>query len=231
MLHFAVVRTGDFDYDLAANAEGVGRLMYQCRAARAFLHCSSAAVYEHKGDPVVETDPLGDNHRAMMPSYSICKIAAEAVVRFSAKQWNLPTTIARFSVPYGSNGGWPWFHLLMMKAGQPVPVHPDTPNLFNLIHEDDYVDHIPKMLEIASVPATIINWGGDAVSIEEWCAYLGELTGLDPKFNTTEQTIARLPLDLTRMHERVGTAKVDWHDGLRRMVETRNPELLRQGRE
>jgi UDP-glucuronate 4-epimerase len=46
VLNFAVVKSGDFDYDLAANAEGVGRLMSHCRRAKAFLHCSSAAVYD-----------------------------------------------------------------------------------------------------------------------------------------------------------------------------------------
>ena len=38
VLNFAVVKSGDFKYDLAANAEGVGNLMTRCRAAKAFLH-------------------------------------------------------------------------------------------------------------------------------------------------------------------------------------------------
>jgi nucleoside-diphosphate-sugar epimerase len=227
VLNFAVVRSGDFDYDLAVNADGVGRLMAHCRGARAFLHCSSAAVYQHKGEPANEADPLGDNHRALMPSYSICKIAAEAVARFSCRQWDLPTTIARFSVPYGDNGGWPWYHLLMMKAGQPIPIHPEQPNTFNLIHEDDYIAQVPRLLEQASVPARIVNWGGAQVSIEEWCAFLGTLTGLEPRFEITDKTIARLPLDLARMHELVGEATLPWREGLRRMVAARNPELLR----
>ena len=49
VLNFAVVKSGDFDYDLAANAEGVGHLMTRCRGARAFLHFSSTAVYEYAG--------------------------------------------------------------------------------------------------------------------------------------------------------------------------------------
>ncbi len=226
VLHFAVVRSGDFDYDLAANADGAGRLMAHCCKARAFLHCSSAAVYEHKGDPVRESDALGDNHRAMMPTYSICKIAAESVVRFAARHWQLPTTIARLSVPYGDNGGWPWFHLLMMKAGRPIPIHPERPNLFNLLHEDDYLAHVPRLLDVAAVPATIVNWGGEPVSIEEWCGWLGELTGLEPAFEETTATLARLPLDRTRMLELLGETRVDWREGLRRMVRARNPELL-----
>lgn len=229
VLNFAVVKTGNFDHDLAANAESVGRLMYRCRNAKAFFHCSSAAVYEYAGNkPLAETDPLGDNHRVLFPTYSICKIAAETMVRFGARQWNLPSTIARFSVPYGNNGGWPWFHLMMMQAGQPITLHPDRPNTYNPIHEDDYMAQIPAMLAIAEVPATVVNWGGhEAVSVEQWCEYLGELTGLEPKLEVTRDTLGPVPLDLTRMHELVGETRVDWRDGIRRMVEALNPELLR----
>ena len=99
----------------------------------------------------------------MLPTYSICKIAAETVARFAAREWRIPTIIARLSVPYGDNGGWPWFHLMMMKGGVEIPVHPDGPNLFNPIHEDDYVAQIPRLLELASVPATVVNWGGPAI--------------------------------------------------------------------
>ena len=49
VLNFAVAKTGDFDYDLAANAEGVGNLMTRCSKVKAFLHFSSTAVYEYAG--------------------------------------------------------------------------------------------------------------------------------------------------------------------------------------
>ena len=228
VLNFAVVKTGNFEYDLAANSESVGRLMARCRSARAFVHCSSAAVYEHAGhEPRKEEDRLGDNHRVMFPTYSISKIAAESMVRFGARQWNLPSVILRLSVPYGDNGGWPWFHLMMMRSGAEIPVHPDRPNVYNLLHEDDYIAHIPRAVELASVPALTLNWGGEAASIEAWSAYLGELTGLEPRLRATEDTIGSLELDLTRMHEALGPTRVAWQDGIRRMVEALNPELLR----
>lgn len=228
VLNFAVVKSGDFGYDLRANAEGAGRLLAHCRRARAFLHCSTGGVYQYAGHhPLAETDPLGDNHRVMMPTYSISKIAAESVVRFAARQWNVATTIARFSVPYGNNGGWPWYHLMMMKGGAPIPVHPDKPNLYNPIHEDDYIEMIPRLLEIATVPATHINWGGsEATSIEQWCEYIGELTGLEPRFEYTENSLGSVVLDPSLMHEKIGRTRVDWRDGIRRMIETLNPELL-----
>src|SRR5512145_1070854 len=231
VLHFAVARsaTPDFDGDLAANAEAAGLLMARCRRARSFLHCSTAAVYQAKGgEPARESDPLGDHHRVMMPTYSLCKIAAEAVVRTSARVFGIPTTIARLGVPYGSNGGWPWFHLMMMKAGVPVPVHPRGPNRFPLLHEDDYVRHIEGLLALASVPATIVNWAGsEDTSIEAWCAHLTELTGIEANFRLTEQTLEPLPLDVSRLEAKLGPSQVHWRDGLRRMVEARNPELLR----
>ena len=224
------MKTRDFDRDLAGNAESVGLLMQHCSRARAFLHCSSTGVYQpNDHEPLRESDPLGDSHRpfGFLPTYSLCKIAAEAVARTGARQWQLPTTIARLSVPYGDDGGWPAMHLEMMIRGHPVPVHENAPSLYNPIHEDDIVAQIPKLLEVAAVPATIVNWAGrDAVSIEAWCAYLGELTGLEPKFAPTAATLESIVADTTRMRELIGNTSVPWREGMRRMVESRHPELL-----
>jgi UDP-glucuronate 4-epimerase len=220
VLNLAVVKSGRFDLDIRANAEAAGLLMARCRSARAFLHCSSTGVYEPAGHrKLLETDALGDNHRAIMPTYSIAKISAEAVVRTGARQWQLPTTIARLNVPYGDNGGWPAFHLAQIVAGDPVALHPDRPNEFNPIHEDDLIAMIPGLLEVASVPATIVNWAGDeTVSIEEWCEYMAALVGKDASFVVTERTIASVTTDNTRLHELVGHSKVPWRDGFARMV-------------
>lgn len=223
LLNLAVVKSNRWDIDLAANAEATGLLMQHCRTAKAMLHCSSTGVYQPAGlHRLAETDALGDNHRVMMETYSIAKIAAEAVVRTSARQFDLPTTIARLNVPYGDNGGWPAFHLMMIEAGQPVPVHPDRPNRFNPIHEDDIIRMIPGLLDAASVPATIVNWGGvEAVDLEEWCEFLAGLVGAEATFVETDGTIGGVTIDTTKMLELVGPTEVDWRDGLRRMVAAR----------
>jgi len=227
VLNLAVVKTPNFAHDLRCNGESTGLLMSHCRKAKAFLHCSTTGVYQPKGhDLITEEDELGDNHRAMLPTYSICKIAAETLVRFAARQWNLPTTIARLSVPYGNNGGWPWIHLALMRAGHPIPLHTEQPNVFNPIHEDDYIAQIPRLLEQATVPAATVNWGGPQVSLEAWCGTLGELTGLEPRFRETENTIGSVTLDLARMQKCIGETRVPLREGLRRMLEARNPELL-----
>jgi UDP-glucuronate 4-epimerase len=228
VLNFAVAKTGDWDNDLGANAESVGLLMAHCRAAKAFLHCSSTAVYDPPGDePRTERAALGDNHKAMFPTYSISKIAGEAVARSMARTIGVPTTIARLNVPYGDNGGWPYFHMEMMLARIPIPVPPGGPARYNPIHQDDIIATIPKLLEVASVPAVTVNWAGDkTVSIQEWCAYLGSLVGAEPVFEESERALSGVPTDVTRMHELVGGSSIDWHDGMRRMAARFHPELV-----
>ena len=176
-----------------------------------------------------EDDQLGDNHGVwpFLRTYSICKIAAEATARWASQRFDLPTTIARLAVPYGDGGGWPAIHLEMMRNGNDIPVHIDAPSVYHPIHEDDIIALVPGLLAAAASPATTINWGGDeAVSIEEWCGYLAELTGIEPTFAPTADTIDSVEIDLTRLHQLVGTTTVDWRDGMRRMVEARHPELL-----
>src|SRR5262245_35479797 len=230
VLNLAVAKSpdGDFDRDLRANAEATGLLMSHCRRARAFLHCSTTGVYQPAGQRVFrESDPLGDNHRTILPTYSIAKIAAEAVARTACRELRLPPTIARLCVPYGNNGGWPWYHLLMMRGGVPIPVHADRPSRYTPIHEDDIIATIPGLLRAASVPATIVNWAGqEQVSLEEWCAYLGELTGLEPRFEVSDKALDSVQVDTTRLLALAPHAKVSWKDGFRRMVEVRAPELL-----
>jgi UDP-glucuronate 4-epimerase len=231
VLNFAVSRTNDWGVDLDVNVDGLGALMYACRTAKAVLHCSTTAVYQPDGHHrFAEDDPLGDNHRGggdMFQTYSISKIAAEAMARSCARRLNLPTTIARLNVPYGDRSGWPVFLLEAMLAGQPVYVHEDSPSEYQPIHADDMVAMIPALLSAARTPATIVNWAGDEVSsIEEWCGYLAKLTGLDLRFVSTARTLSSVTCDLTRMHELVGHTQVKWQDGLARMVQACHPELL-----
>jgi UDP-glucuronate 4-epimerase len=208
VLNLAVAKSGNWDIDLRANAESVGLLMAHCRSAKAFLHCSSTAVYDPPDDePRTERAALGDNHKPMFPTYSISKIAAEVVARSTARILSLPTTIARLNLPYGDNGGWPYFHMEMMLAGMPIPVPSGGP--------------------AAAVPAVTVNWaGGQTVSLQEWCIYLGSLIARQPVFEVSGQALRGVPTDVTRMHEIVGNTSVDWRDGMRRMAATFHPELV-----
>ena len=231
VLHFAVAKTNDWEIDLAANSGGLAALMEHHREAAAFLHCSTTGVYRPEGHRVFAEDgPLGDNHGVwpFLRTYSINKIAAEGVARWGAGRYDLPTTIARLSVPYGDNGGWPAIHLHMMLAGVPIPVHTDAPSVYHPIHQDDIAAMVPRLLGAASVPATTVNWGGsEAVSIEEWCGYLAGLTGIAARFEPTVHTIDSVQIDPTRMHALIGPTTVPWREGMRRMAEARYPDKVR----
>jgi len=223
-VNFAVIETRQWGDDLDGNVNAVGAVMARCRDLKAFLHCSTTAVYQQEvGHGHAEDDPLGDNHRVWprKQTYSISKIAAEAVARFCATTFGTPTTIARLNVPYGEHvGGWPAAHLRQLLAGTPIEVHSGGDNRFNPIHEDDIVATVPKLLGIASVPAQVVNWGGsEEVSIEDWCRELAALTGTEATFRSSADTIAGVHLDLRRMHELIGPTTVGWREGMRRVVE------------
>jgi UDP-glucuronate 4-epimerase len=230
VLNFAVAKSNDWELDLRANSGGLAWLMEHHRDAAAFVHCSTTGVYKPLGHHVfTEDDQLGDNHGVwpFLRTYSICKIAAEATARWACDRFDLPTTIARLSVPYGDRGGWPAIHLEMMINGSEIPVHIDAPSVYHPIHQDDIIAMIPGLLGAAATPATTVNWGGDqAVSIEDWCGHLAELTGLSARFAPTVDTIDSVQVDLTRLHDLVGASTVGWKEGMRRMVISRHPELL-----
>ena len=227
VINLAVTHAPDFSSALAANAENLGLLMAHYRDVKAFLHCSSTGVYQADGQhPMREEDPLGDNHRALLPTYSISKIAAEAVANLSARLHNLPTTIARLNVPYGECVAWPSMHLECILAGQPIQLLPGEPSVYSPIHSDDIIRQIPLLLGAASVPATTVNWAGpDVVSVQDWCAYLGRLVGREPVFEYTDAALPSVAVDVTRMVELIGPAEVRWQDGMRRMVAATHPEL------
>lgn len=235
VLHFAVAKANDFELAFAANAEGSANLMEVAAGRsdrlRGFFHCSSTAVYEPLDhEPRTETDLLGDSHRPMpgMPTYSISKIAGEVMVKYMAKRLGVPTVIARLNVPYGDTYGWMLFHLMMMERGIPVPVHVNAPTSYTPIHADDIARSIPYLLSFASTPAAIVNWGGEEVaSIEDWCEEMGRLTGLTPQFAPTEQTIAAIIPDLTKLHSSGFRSQVGWREGIRRQVATTRPDLLK----
>jgi nucleoside-diphosphate-sugar epimerase len=207
-----VTHPSSFAKALAANAESLGLVMSHYRDVAAFLHCSSTGVYAENGQHrMSEDDPLGDNHRKMLPTYSISKIAAESVARLSARLYDLPTVIARLNVPYGECVAWPSIHLECILAGLPIQVLPGEESVYSPIHSDDIIRQIPLLLDIASVPATTVNWAGpDVVSVQEWCAYLGRLVGRQPIIEESEMALPSVAVDVTRMEELIGPSEVHW---------------------
>jgi nucleoside-diphosphate-sugar epimerase len=228
VLHLATFRNGGLDYDQAmrVNAEGTHLLLAHCRQAKSVLVMSTAEVYRPDADPmkvIHESAPLGDSNSLFDPTYSMSKIAQEAVARSCARAYDLPVTIARMNASYGSNGGLLTYHLDWLLAGKDIVVKWD-PAMYSPIHQDDINAQTQALLAAASVPATVVNWGGDEpVSAQEWCAELGRLTGREPNVVVREVPggIRGIVLDATRRRFLTGPCTVSWRDGLRRLVEER----------
>jgi len=236
LLHLATFRRGGLDYDgaMRVNAEGTALVLEHCRAVRAALVMSTAEIYKPNADPwhaYRETDPLGDVNSQFDPTYSVSKIAEEAVARAWARTAGVPVVIARMNASYGPNGGLPAYHLDFIVSGATVHLRWD-PIPYSPIHQDDINAQTEAMLAAASVPATVVNWGGDeAVPAREWCAYFGELTGIEPRIEVKELpgTLRGVVLDPTARQAITGACTVGWRDGMRRLVEERYPGGVRPG--
>ena len=141
---------------------------------------STVSVYKPQADPwhaFREDDPLGDIMLPQQETYSISKIAQEGVARYCARSFALPVTVARMGAAYSDQGGLPVWHLDAVAAGEPVRTRWD-PIPYSPIHDDDICAQLEPLLDAATVPATIVNWAGDEpVTVQEWCAYFGELLG------------------------------------------------------
>ena len=115
----------------------------------------------------------------------------------------------------------------MILADQPITVHTNKPSTYSPINQDDIIGTIPKLLDVASIPATIVNWAGkEQVSVEDWCELIGQLVKKDVHFTYTEQTLESIIADTTKMNELVGETQTDWREGIKRMVKATHPELV-----
>jgi UDP-glucuronate 4-epimerase len=218
--------TGDWRRCVQTNAHNSGKLLHHCRKTKGFVYSSSGSIYKYQGQrPLTESDGPGVPLRA---NYSFSKIAGESVCTWVADQFKIPLTIIRICSTYGPEGGTPADRLEMMLQGKPIRLYPDKPNNYNPIYEDDYVELGIRAMEVAAVPPVIVNWAGsETVSVEDYCAYIGELVGVKPIFEYTAEAHTPLWPDVTYMHQVLGRTKIHWRDGFLKMIEARRPELLR----
>ncbi|MBY0401673.1 NAD(P)-dependent oxidoreductase [Myxococcota bacterium] len=234
LLHLAAtVRGDDYDGAIRTNAEGTGLLLSHCRRVEAALVMSTVSVYKPNPDPwhlFHEDDPLGDIMLPFARSYSISKIAEEAVARFCAREFKVPITIARMGASYGPRGGLPIFAMQALAAGRPVSTRFD-PCPYSPIHDDDMLAQVKPLIEAASVPATIVNWAGDEVaSIQEMVAYGANLLGVEPRIEVGIVPGASIgsAADPTRRKAITGPCCVAWRDGIRRVLEELYPDRVRR---
>jgi nucleoside-diphosphate-sugar epimerase len=181
VVHMAHTRLGaDFNRAVQVNAVGAGHILAHCRKAKAALVVSSAAVYSPPTDvfrPLNENDDMGKAVTPWAPSSPASKVSLEAVARFCAETFALPTTITRLNTVYGAMGGLPIMNMDSVVAGEKVVTFAD-PYPHSPIHIQDMCAQLEALLDAASTTATLVNWAGDdVVTLQDWCSQAAELAG------------------------------------------------------
>ncbi len=206
----------DWQRCFEVNAQAAGRLLAACRGVQGFVYCSTGSAYAYQGQrPLREDDPPGVH----LGNYSLSKVAGEAVVRFAAADRGVPLTIIRIFSTYGPEGGAPVDRLRRILGGKSIVLHPDSPNNYNPVYEDDYVRLGIRSLQVASHEPMVVNWAGsETVSAEDYCAYLGELVDRPVRIRYDDAAPWPLWPDVTKMHEVLGRTEVPWQEGMRRIA-------------
>ncbi|MDP9820788.1 NAD-dependent epimerase/dehydratase family protein [Nocardioides massiliensis] len=220
----------DCDKAIEVNCTAAGRLMTHCRNAQAYLHVSNSSIYQRAAPDHAhrETDPL-DGAGGYRPAYTVSKLATEGAVRAFANVLGLPTTIARMNVAYGPTGwgGVPIQDLAIMLRGESVKVPEDYDNWCMPIHTADIARQVPLLWEVASTPATVVNWGGDdMVTHREMMEHVSAITGVPITFAPGPSPRETYGFDNTRRIELVGRCEISWRDGVRDTVAHFHPELI-----
>ena len=234
VIHVAAdVDPASIDEGIRQNAEGAGLLFNHFRSAKGWFYTSTTGVYwDHPDDQYAykETDRCGGSTRVTTRfHYGTSKFAGEAVARTLSRIHGVPLVIARLNWSYGKagTGGLPGACIDMVVGRRPIPVHPDWKFTGSPIHEDDLAGSIGPFLGAATVGGTIINWAGDeAISNVDLANYIGEVVGMQPEFVTTTEARAYPRItDNTRRLEVYGPCRVQWRDGVRRLIAERHPSL------
>ncbi|MEU9030995.1 NAD(P)-dependent oxidoreductase [Streptomyces sp. NPDC048383] len=235
VLHSAVDRgeDGDFNRSTEVNTVATGRLMTHCRTAESFLYVSTGALYARRtlDHAYAEDDPVSAS-ADWLPAYPVGKLATEGVVRAFARVLGVPTTIARLNIAYGpggSYGGVPMLYFRQMLAGTAIPVPLAGQNWCSLLYTDDLVAQVPHLWRAASVPSTLVNWGGDeAVGVTDLLRHIEALTGVEARLAPSEVTRETYRFDPTLRRRLTGPCLVDWQDGIERTLRALHPRQFQR---
>jgi nucleoside-diphosphate-sugar epimerase len=200
----------------AVNVASTQRLLEHLRRSggRHFVFASSGSVYGTSPTPLTEQSPL-----AASDFYSTTKAAAERFVQ--AYDQYFGTTILRFFVPYGPGQVRRMLPRLAdrVRAGETIQLNRDGRPRMNPVYVDD-VDRVVIRALGDDAGAGVLNVAGDDVTdIRAVCELIGEIVGIEPKFEESDAQVSDIVADNTALHALLGDAKlVTLREGIERMV-------------
>jgi len=226
VVHSNWMRAGIAELELAIrnNIEGVGLLMQHTRRAKGTLVMSGMPIYSPNPDPMhlfTETDPIGASGYAYAPTSPYSKAGVEAVARFCARAFDMKVTIARLNSVMGPPHSFPAQIIRAVLADRPVQA-PYDPNMQSPIHSEDMAWQVEPLLEAASNPAFVVNWGGDEhMSVQDWVAKVNAWSGKHAvvEVRTVPGAPIANPADPTLRKSVTGPCRTDFWAEFRRMYD------------
>ena len=201
----------------AVNVAATQRLLEHARrtGARRFVLASSGSVYGASAGSLTEESPL-----AARDFYSATKVAAERLIQ--AYDEHLGIAILRLFVPYGPGQVRRMLPRLVerIRSGEPIQLNREGRPRMNPIYVDDVVHVMLRALEDAESFEVLNVAGDDVTDVRDVSVLIGELLGIEPKFEASDADVADIVADNTALHAFLGGARlVPLREGIGRMVE------------
>jgi nucleoside-diphosphate-sugar epimerase len=226
VLHFNWLRAGldRLQEAIRVNVEGPGLVMQHCRKAKAHLVTSGMPVYSPHSDPThlfTESDSIGASSYAYAPTSPYSKAGVEAVARFCARAFNMRVVVMRLNTVMGVENCFPSGVIRAVLADRPLQA-PHENNMHSPIHIEDMKHQLEPLLQAASNPALIVNWGGDeAVSMQEWVRLTNAWSGKSAAVEA--RTVAGAPIanaaDPTLRRSITGPSRIKFHEEFRKLYD------------
>lgn len=156
----AAIRSPDAAVHHATNVEGTRNVLEWAirHEARRIIVFSTGAVYGHRADRALESDPLRP-----AGSYANTKKLAEDLCRLSP----LPVVLFRLYFPFGREGGIVHRIEQAIHGGFPLRIHRDGVPRMTPIHVDDVVRAVIAATAVPFPPGVYNLCGDEAISFGE----------------------------------------------------------------
>jgi hypothetical protein len=91
------------------------------------------------------------------------------------------------------------------------------------MYETDYVEKAIQLLQLASVPPLVVNFGSvEETTVEGYCELVADLIGTTVEFEETDRAWAPLRADVSKLRSLVGPTRVSAAEGFRRVLKARH---------
>lgn len=215
VFHLAGLKFGSEDnpdLTLRVNVYSTSQVMEHFAASGAIAYASSGNVYPDTA--------AGANEQVLpVPQsfYAVTRVGAELMMDWYSRRNSTPSVIQRIFYGYNTEFGVPADIARQIRDGEAIDL---TTSKANVIWLDDLIDQMIRSLDLAAVPATIINLTNpDIAGVRTIAEKLGKLMGKKPRFKGKPSATSLLA-DASLARKLFGTPPTTLDEGLRRLADS-----------